>query len=469
MNKFFLLAVLSVLSFVQPVPAINCDGTVQCTNVGEIFKGHQIRYSLRYHLETTNATVVSATGFVYSAAGCLSNHLGTPPTGCRVVGNTVTAYSRTDASNDLRGGLISVDASCRTDSPSDGAALYFDSRYVDAEGHSLVGAQDAYFRMVSAVAGGDLLYMAVCNPPFATVREFRKVQALYLAIGGVAGGQAATFQPTNPNLPMILTPSLRIEVDLLPMYRETAYQPYLYECTHLLINPCDCFYDAGIPPIPDTDCDGLARASTLTPSPASQQGKVGTFVANVSASDGVASTSAGTFIGVLAAKTDGTIVRLGVMANAAFTPASGTISVSDYDLGLTAAPAGSTSMSVDVTTDVFVVGELDINKDGRVDWADRKIITSLYGTTVAQPTYLGRADVTLDGVINASDLQLYAVGWQAVACQADFNANGLVSTQDLFDFMAVWFVHDPVADFNANGTVTVQDLLEFLAAWFARC
>lgn len=56
--------------------------------------------------------------------------------------------------------------------------------------------------------------------------------------------------------------------------------------------------------------------------------------------------------------------------------------------------------------------------------------------------------------------------WPVIA-PGDLNRDGRVDFADLTTFLACWFVSDSIADANRDGEVTTQDIFDFLAAYLA--
>jgi len=121
------------------------------------------------------------------------------------------------------------------------------------------------------------------------------------------------------------------------------------------------------------------------------------------------------------------------------------------------------------SSDSFKEHDGDIDRSGTVDWNDRDDMMALIGISIGQVGYTPRADLDLDGDIDADDFALYAPVFNANACEADYDSSGFVNTSDLFDFQTDFFNNSPRADFNGDGYINSSDYFEFQTAWFNGC
>ncbi len=81
---------------------------------------------------------------------------------------------------------------------------------------------------------------------------------------------------------------------------------------------------------------------------------------------------------------------------------------------------------------------------------------------------IARADLNLDGRLNADDIVFLTVNGPA-ACAADFNRRSGVDIQDIFDYINAWMQGHPATDIDRDRQVTVPDIFQFLSTWFAGC
>jgi hypothetical protein len=179
------------------------------------------------------------------------------------------------------------------------------------------------------------------------------------------------------------------------------------------------------------------------------------------------------FSGVVARKPDGSLVKLGSLDsdNITTTDLGGGVSTVggdvDVEIPITI-PEGGATLDMVLETDSFTFNG-DINRDGKVDWDDRRALIAAIGSSMGSAAYNARADLNLDGSITLADYLLYVPMFNTLACEADFTATAGVTVDDIFAFLNAWFASGLEADFNGDGATTVDDIFEFLNAWFAGC
>mgnify|MGYP001581258234 CR=1 FL=1 len=137
--------------------------------------------------------------------------------------------------------------------------------------------------------------------------------------------------------------------------------------------------------------------------------------------------------------------------------------------------------SLVLTSTLFALPNLDVNRDTRVDWVDWLITCAV--ATGFSPVYVPEADVDGNGVVNLFDLQLIKVDpeedllphdtdflylFKTKRFLGDFNNNGIVNVVDavLLSKELSESVSDKIFDLNWDGKVDNIDLEKILTPRF---
>ncbi|MBL8757977.1 MAG: hypothetical protein JNK35_06060 [Phycisphaerae bacterium] len=115
-------------------------------------------------------------------------------------------------------------------------------------------------------------------------------------------------------------------------------------------------------------------------------------------------------------------------------------------------------------TDVFVFGP-DLDGNHCLSFADKHLVADLIGDSVADPTYVLRADANYDGSITPSDWVAVCSQWVAAqpCCPADYDASGTVDPDDLSDFISDYFASSIRTDLDCSGVSDPDDLSDYVS------
>lgn len=176
------------------------------------------------------------------------------------------------------------------------------------------------------------------------------------------------------------------------------------------------------------------------------------------------------FEGAIAIQNDGSLSRIGSLADAEFDPVVN---------GRSLAIQGSLGLSLD-TTDLLGVEEISVNYfaedyaitgnadrdlNDQVSWSDRMIIIDHIGEVIGSIGYDARCDIDLDGTIDAYDL----IAFNTVPCSGDFNNDGVGDVLDDLDYYDAYANELPIADTNGDGIIDILDLLDYFASASIGC
>jgi hypothetical protein len=187
--------------------------------------------------------------------------------------------------------------------------------------------------------------------------------------------------------------------------------------------------------------------------------------------DGLADSSV--LQGVYAWYSDGTSTRLGFYGGDSYKP-----SATPTGLGVNADTTykfvfsgnNYTSFKDESSIDTFTSFDGEINRDGKVTWADRHAMVASIGSVIGESGYNARADFDLTGKINETDYKGYVeVFTKSKACKGDYNADGVVNNADLEKFAADFSAGRLNADYNGDLVLNQTDFDKFVAAWNAGC
>jgi len=176
--------------------------------------------------------------------------------------------------------------------------------------------------------------------------------------------------------------------------------------------------------------------------------------------------------GVVAANSDGTITRLGIYADPAFAPQTmgGVTTINgSMSIALDLSDPDIISVSFDFFEDSYDAQNGDIDGDGgssfNICGTDREDLASRIGATIGSVDYHVRADLDLDGDIDADDCEIF----NQFPCTVDWNCDGAHNVIDNVEFQTRFSAGAPSADINCDGAVDVFDFVEYQAAFGVGC
>lgn len=181
-----------------------------------------------------------------------------------------------------------------------------------------------------------------------------------------------------------------------------------------------------------------------------------------------------TIAGLLAIKPDGTVIKLGLMNSSQISVTQGQnggFAVGgEVSANVQVASAQQLPFTFDQTmeSDSFTFNG-DIDRDGDVDWNDRRALIAAIGSSLGDANFNARADFDLDGAITYTDYTTYVPLFNTWACEADFNADGIMSVDDQILYFNAYFVGTLEGDFGGNLYVGVDDLFMYNNAYFVGC
>jgi hypothetical protein len=125
----------------------------------------------------------------------------------------------------------------------------------------------------------------------------------------------------------------------------------------------------------------------------------------------------------------------------------------------------SVALSLETETWNPLHGAGDIDQDEELCASDRAIIMGALGSSIGDAAYEPRADLNLDGEIDADDLAIF----NTLPCNADLDCSGTVDSFDSLEFQDLYGAEDPMADFDGSGTINFFDYLAFSDAFNVGC
>lgn len=172
--------------------------------------------------------------------------------------------------------------------------------------------------------------------------------------------------------------------------------------------------------------------------------------------------------GLLATRSDGTAVRLGIFSDPSFaifsTPTGFAISGS-ASVDLTVSDPSVIGGIEEVSHDAFKEFDGDVDADGQVCWTDRELLYSLLGTPFGDGSYTPRADADLNGTIATADLEAL----NNFGCSADVNCDGVLDINDFLAYQDLFAAGDLSADMNGDGSLDIFDYTQFQTTFGLGC
>ena len=98
---------------------------------------------------------------------------------------------------------------------------------------------------------------------------------------------------------------------------------------------------------------------------------------------------------------------------------------------------------------------IDFNLNGTRDFGDVLIFLQIFPSSYC--------DINADGVVNNADATTFATyyGLPACPCWADYDGNAVIDVVDLFTFLNLYSIGSGRADLNLDGVVNAADITVF--------
>lgn len=183
------------------------------------------------------------------------------------------------------------------------------------------------------------------------------------------------------------------------------------------------------------------------------------------------------FAGVHAVMSDNSQVRIGVFADEPFDDLDDLeegigSDVLLSDIELPCSPTSGTVETMTVSSYTEAIGKLDGRVSGITNlnrpmlWTDRVAFEMAFGSSYTSKEYQLRADMDIDGDVDAFDYNLFhAIFVADCTCLGDVNADGTVDLLDLLEFNSGWTSQALWADINGDSSTDLLDLLEYNTIW----